>query len=103
MKTLVSAALALLLASCALDDSPDGETDRYPARLVAGDAFDDAPLCDVETPCELGLDCLYIDALGEARCTDGATVCDHLACDDGGGCVIAESYPGQVFCDRSAD
>lgn len=98
---LISLLAALTFSACAHDAGPD---ETYPGSIKQESAFmlSDAIACDALTPCENGLECLWIGAanLDTPICIDAADACELLDCGDGE-CLILESYPGQVVCGGS--
>jgi hypothetical protein len=95
---LISLLATLTISACAHDAGPD---DTYSGSIKQESAFalSDAVACDALTPCENGLECLWINAanLDTPICIDAANACELLDC-GGGECLILESYPGQVVC-----
>src|SRR5690606_4188818 len=73
---------------------------EYPATLQSDEAIDGAPACDAVNPCPEGLECmvLRLDS-GDVGplCLDPVEACAAVDC-RGGDCLIAESYPAQLFC-----
>jgi len=100
LSTLIFATTSLM--ACSEDIAEDT---TYPGSIKqeSETLLSSAPLCDVDTPCADGLECLFIDALGlgSAVCIDSQTACDVLDCGDGE-CLILESYPGQLMCSSDA-
>ena len=110
--TLLSSVLSAILSTgiaasalvgCAADPAAH---DTFPGTIKqeSAAAFANPQLCDVETPCSAGLECMFVEALGldSAICVDSATVCQALDCGDGE-CMVFESYPAQLMCSGSPD
>lgn len=110
--TLLSSVLSAILSTgiaasalvgCAADPAVDSS---FPGTIKqeSAAAFANPQLCDVETPCSAGLECMFVEALGidSAICVDSATVCQALDCGDGE-CLVLESYPAQLMCSGSPD
>ncbi len=106
-KTLLIASFlftALPNAGCSDEVSPEKNT--YPGTINSETLsdFDDAQSCDAETPCPVGLECMYVGALELETpiCVDAATICEAINCGEGE-CLMLESYPGQVMCSSGDD
>lgn len=97
----ITGALVLLATAGGCADDDTGDTQSHPGALSQGVNLDDAPRCDVDTPCPegSGLECVVIRAettIGPL-CLDAETACDVLDC-GGDDCLLLESYPAQLAC-----
>lgn len=87
----------LLLGACGSDD---GDPERYAVWLVP-DALWNVESCDALDPqCPEGTFCAVVwtqTGDTEPLCVDDA-ICEAVTCDGDGECVVAESFPAQIFC-----
>lgn len=70
--------------------------------LKPGESFSGAQQCGVDkAACPAGLDCVVIEleGLNDALCVDAQAVCKKLNCSSGE-CVMQESFPGRIVCER---
>ncbi len=99
-----SSAAEVCFAGCGQDDDcnsgftceddacvPEEETNEPPGVDCA-----DYDKCDVDTSCDSG-NCIAFSECSSAICIDGEEACE-LSCPDPSECVLAESYPEQLFC-----
>ena len=54
--------------------------------------------CDAVNKCPEGYECASFPAAGLSCYPEGKDVCGFVACPPGTKCVVAESYPVQIFC-----
>ncbi|MFP2931651.1 hypothetical protein ACLESO_41990 [Pyxidicoccus sp. 3LG] len=98
-KQLVAGCLAAVACGSEKEDTP---LRQGRLALRDGQSLAQAQECGVDLPqCAQGLGCIAftLDGVSQARCVDEGTVCEELlTCTGGTECVIAMSYPGQVFC-----
>ncbi|AFE07783.1 hypothetical protein COCOR_07868 [Corallococcus coralloides DSM 2259] len=99
MRMLGGCLTVMALAACGSNDAvgPQGRL-----KLREGQSLDQAQECGVDLPqCPQGLSCLVLplDGVPQARCVNGATVCEEfVTCTGGTECIMMLSYPGQVAC-----
>jgi hypothetical protein len=89
----------LLLGACGSDE---GDGAHYPVWLVPDTDLLEGEPCGVDGPdCAEGTFCAVVNvATGETEpiCVR-QEICDEVSCMNGqGDCVVAESFPAQVFC-----
>ena len=75
------------------DDTADDDVEDPPPGVRCADYVP----CDLETPCEGGLDCLSLDDCDGAICIATAEACS-LSCPVSSECLILDSAPAQLAC-----
>lgn len=96
MRRAVFALLAACGGATAAETPPSTERSVDVSKLGAE--------CSISVHCPSGQDCLFwsgVDrSLTSARCFAGADPCAIVKCPTGWSCVVLDSYPGQVACER---
>lgn len=101
ISTLFFATTSLMACS---EDIAEDNTYAGSITQESEESLGSASICDVDTPCAEGLDCIFIEALGtaDAVCINVETACDVLDCGEGE-CLVLESYPGQLMCSGAVE
>lgn len=100
---LVAFILGSWLTGCESNEDQDGSKQiRIEGALqLKGLNLNELESCSVETACEdSSKTCAYLDnpdAEG-AYCVDLSSGCEELFGCSAGACIVAESYPVQIFC-----
>jgi hypothetical protein len=90
-----------LLGACGSDEGSDDGGQQFPVQLQSGSDIDDGEPCGVDDPeCPEGTICAVVRLEGgdsEPTCVS-QDICLEATCPDNAECVLAESFPYQIFC-----
>ena len=107
MKQIIFSSAILIIAFClsGCESSEDQEGSKQirieGALQLKGLNLNELEKCSVETHCkESGEVCAYLDIDGAdgAYCVDLSAGCEDVFGCSAGSCIVAQSYPVQIFC-----